>query len=665
VKENHTHLGSVHRWLIRATLLAFGAMLVLGSAQAQELKPAKKASGPSAKSSDSPILATWRTGQVTKKELAAWQAFNGFSAAKERMAPSVDVIKDFAYWKSLEESAVKGQLDQTPRVHFELEGMRQLVLTRALHARVSSAVTVSDKDVEALYRAHPNAFSQPRKLKLRDIYKSFGAKRDAASVRNSMERIHAKLLAGASFSELAKKESDSQSGPRGGFLGWVDPHRLPPAIAAIIGKLAPGQLSRPVETGKGVFIFLCEETRAAKKSSPSEVRAKLRANLERRRGKEAWKAYEEKLFAAAAPRIDPESSTTVLRLPGYRLDARDLETLVKLIRGRASAPPGPAVKKELLHSWAVSVLAARRAAELGLDRKPEVVEALHWRRFKILAHAELSRLIEPRLPKPSEKELKTYFQAHRKRYRRPRAYKLAVIDFGKPNRDNGKAMVDQAEAVAQRIAAGKLGFAEAARRYSKHASASSGGAIGWQSQTRVALRGPTVRLAIGALRPGETTRLLHLDSGLWMFKLLEKRGQENLTFKEAERRAHRDWLEARLPEIERQARSQWFEKIGLKIGPPTTSDPRLVRWATATEFESYGYDVYRGPSAKGPFHRLTKKSIPGAGTSTVPHYYRYEDTTAKLGKTYYYYVESISTSGHRRRLTPIKESKGEDKPAGG
>ncbi len=82
-----------------------------------------------------------------------------------------------------------------------------------------------------------------------------------------------------------------------------------------------------------------------------------------------------------------------------------------------------------------------------------------------------------------------------------------------------------------------------------------------------------------------------------------------------------------------------------------------IRWATASEVENFGYDVYRGEGEEGPFVRLTAKPIPGAGTSDEPHKYSYVDKDIDPTKEYWYYVESISFSGVRERFTPVQKAK--------
>ncbi|HET9767086.1 MAG TPA: hypothetical protein VFS60_09570 [Thermoanaerobaculia bacterium] len=100
--------------------------------------------------------------------------------------------------------------------------------------------------------------------------------------------------------------------------------------------------------------------------------------------------------------------------------------------------------------------------------------------------------------------------------------------------------------------------------------------------------------------------------------------------------------------------------------PSTASDPaptptppyrNTVRWSTASEVDNFGYDVYRGPTAEGPFERLTKDPVPGAGTTDEPQKYSFVDESIDPYETYFYYVESISLAGARARFTPVIQAK--------
>jgi len=78
-----------------------------------------------------------------------------------------------------------------------------------------------------------------------------------------------------------------------------------------------------------------------------------------------------------------------------------------------------------------------------------------------------------------------------------------------------------------------------------------------------------------------------------------------------------------------------------------------LRWTTASEVDNFGFDVYRADSEDGPFEKLTDRPIAGAGTADVQTRYKYVDDTIERGREYFYYVESISMGGERKRFTPV------------
>lgn len=77
------------------------------------------------------------------------------------------------------------------------------------------------------------------------------------------------------------------------------------------------------------------------------------------------------------------------------------------------------------------------------------------------------------------------------------------------------------------------------------------------------------------------------------------------------------------------------------------------RWATASEVDNFGYDVFRGDSEEGPFVKLNASPLLGAGTTDETTKYEFRDDTIDPCKDYWYYVESISTRGAREKFTPV------------
>ena len=97
------------------------------------------------------------------------------------------------------------------------------------------------------------------------------------------------------------------------------------------------------------------------------------------------------------------------------------------------------------------------------------------------------------------------------------------------------------------------------------------------------------------------------------------------------------------------------------------ADKRVVntaRWTTASEANTFGYDVYRSDSEKGKFLRITKKPILGNGTTSETHKYEFVDDTIDPCKEYWYYVEEVTTDGQRVKFTSEFKAKAKRHPDG-
>lgn len=91
--------------------------------------------------------------------------------------------------------------------------------------------------------------------------------------------------------------------------------------------------------------------------------------------------------------------------------------------------------------------------------------------------------------------------------------------------------------------------------------------------------------------------------------------------------------------------------------PAAQREANTPKWTVASEIENFGYDVYRGDSEDGPFLKLTEDPLLGAGTTDETQRYEFRDDTIDPCRQYWYYVESISTSGDREKFTPVFPAK--------
>nr|WP_290668862.1 hypothetical protein [Ardenticatena sp.] len=77
----------------------------------------------------------------------------------------------------------------------------------------------------------------------------------------------------------------------------------------------------------------------------------------------------------------------------------------------------------------------------------------------------------------------------------------------------------------------------------------------------------------------------------------------------------------------------------------------VLRWETASEVQTAGYNLYRATSEDGPFEQINERLIPASPARYTGGKYVYTDTGLIPGRTYYYQLEEVETSGQR---TPVE-----------
>lgn len=83
----------------------------------------------------------------------------------------------------------------------------------------------------------------------------------------------------------------------------------------------------------------------------------------------------------------------------------------------------------------------------------------------------------------------------------------------------------------------------------------------------------------------------------------------------------------------------------------------FLTWPKADPKQVYGFNVYRGDKAEGPFKKLNPDVIMADAFDPKTGYFMFIDGTAILHNTYFYYVEKILTTGDKVRMIEPTEQK--------
>lgn len=83
------------------------------------------------------------------------------------------------------------------------------------------------------------------------------------------------------------------------------------------------------------------------------------------------------------------------------------------------------------------------------------------------------------------------------------------------------------------------------------------------------------------------------------------------------------------------------------------TDGVQVRWETASEAETLGFNLWRGTSAGAPTEQLNGELIPAQAPGGGGAFYEWLDANVASGTTYYYWLEIVDRMGNVQRHGPV------------
>ena len=195
------------------------------------------------------------------------------------------------------------------------------ILAAVLPASSVPAPAVTDADIEAAYKARRSQFEQPARTRVSHILIKVPAVGGSAAedqARARAESALARIRGGADFAQVAKEMSeDPSTASRGGDLGLISAGELVPEVDKLIQSLKPGELGGPVRSPFGYHIAKLFEVVPGSKKDLKEVAPMLRATLA---AEGQLKAHRERA---------QEAQRALLIAPDFAAEARRLGLTVR------------------------------------------------------------------------------------------------------------------------------------------------------------------------------------------------------------------------------------------------------------------------------------------------------------------------------------------------
>jgi len=196
---------------------------------------------------------------TTLPEQQRAQLQNG--AARRRLAQQLaDLI-------TLAQAGRERKLDQDPKIKAQIALQSDQIIAQHVYQDLLANAKPEEADLRAYYAAHKQDWEQvkARHILIRTQGSQAAAKpgqkelTDAEALAKAND-LRAKILAGASFADLAKTESDDAgTAANGGELGEFGKGRMVPQFEKAAFAQEVGKVSEPVKSAYGYHLILVED----------------------------------------------------------------------------------------------------------------------------------------------------------------------------------------------------------------------------------------------------------------------------------------------------------------------------------------------------------------------------------------------------------------------
>lgn len=154
---------------------------------------------------------------------------------------------------------------------------------------LAKKVKATDDDLKAYYQDNKDQFTEPEQRQASHILIRIDGKTTAEQALKKAQDIRKQILAGAKFSEMAKKYSqDPGSAKLGGDLGLFQQGMMVPAFDKAVFSMKLNEVSEPVKTNFGYHLIKLTKIEPKRTKTFAEVKSDVEAMY---RKKQAEKQY--------------------------------------------------------------------------------------------------------------------------------------------------------------------------------------------------------------------------------------------------------------------------------------------------------------------------------------------------------------------------------------
>jgi parvulin-like peptidyl-prolyl isomerase len=192
--------------------------------------------------------------------------------------------------ESEEEFVRQVELQGLEMAEFRTQWEESLLVQEIRRMEVDNKISVNEPEIEKYYHEHAADYTEPAKVRLREIVVRFegGTRAQAAE---KAERLLQDIRQGADFADVARLNSDSASRDAGGDLGFFEEGELTEPLNEVAFQLTPGEVSDVLEVGSAYYIVRIEERTEDKTLPLDDVRRSIADSIFQKKLQEKSEQY--------------------------------------------------------------------------------------------------------------------------------------------------------------------------------------------------------------------------------------------------------------------------------------------------------------------------------------------------------------------------------------
>lgn len=161
---------------------------------------------------------------------------------------------------------------------------------------IAASIPVDDDQAAQYFKDQKASFQTPERRKLRHLLIKVEGQRSEQEAIEKARELQQQIKAGKDFGKVAQENSEEPfTAKRGGDLGEVERGELGDAFDKVAFGLAPGELSDPVRTERGVELIFAESVIPSRQMSFPEVKDRIISELRQQEAERSYLDLTEKL----------------------------------------------------------------------------------------------------------------------------------------------------------------------------------------------------------------------------------------------------------------------------------------------------------------------------------------------------------------------------------